>query len=145
VVYNTEYEVFDQWGSFTEVIKPGCLTAILPAADVRFLSDHSGLAMARTASGTLKLQDTPTSLDFTANLDPRQTIASDLMIAIDRGDISQMSWGFCVAPGGDSWNDDFDYRIISRCSEIMDVSAVTSPASPTTEITLDDDLEDSLL
>jgi hypothetical protein len=137
IVYNTPYTVFDPYGSFTEIIAPGALTAILPKSDCRLLFNHTGLCLARTTSGTLTLTDSRKALQFAAGLDPRQSLANDLIIAIQRGDISQMSCCFVVDPAGDSWNSDFSKRVISKFSELVDVSAVTYPASPTTEIMLD--------
>jgi hypothetical protein len=86
----------------------------------------------------LTLTDSPRGLSFAAGLDPRQSLANDLAVAIERGDISQMSVGFQVDPAGDTWNSDFSSRIISKISVLFDVSAVTFPASPTTEIFLDE-------
>ena len=101
-------------------------------ADVRFLFNHDGLPLARTSSGTLKLIDTPKALVATARLDTRQQFANDLAVAIERGDVSQMSVGFTVAD--DEWNPAEDERVINRLSDLLDVSAVTYPASPTTSI-----------
>jgi uncharacterized protein len=141
IMYSTPYTVFDNFGSFTETILPGALTAILPVSDVRLLVNHQGLPLARTKSGTLTLQNTPQALCFSAQLDTRQTIASDLVLAIDRDDVTQMSCGFVV--GDDVWSDDYSTRVIYAFAELFDVSAVTYPASPTTSIEiLEDELPD---
>ena len=132
VVYGTPYTVYDAWGSFIEVVQAGAISSILATADCRFLYNHQGLTMARTSSGTLTLTDTPHALNCSATLDPRQTVASDLVLAIGRGDVNQMSVGFVVAE--DSWNEDFSYRTITRFGELMDVSPVAFPASPTTSV-----------
>jgi HK97 family phage prohead protease len=134
VVYGQSYQVFDRWGSFIETVKSGALTAILPTCDTRFFYNHDGLTLARTTSGTLVLTDTPQSLNCTATLDHRQTAASDLVLAIGRGDINQMSVSFLV--GDDVWDADFENRIITSFAELLDVSAVAIPASPTTSIEL---------
>lgn len=131
------YQVTDSMGTFTESISPGALASILPTSDTRFLVNHEGLALARTASGTLQLHDTSQALEFTAQLDPRQTLASDLAIAIQRGDCSQMSIGMIVAE--DSWADDWSSRTIRSLDSLLDISAVTFPASPTTSIAMVDD------
>jgi hypothetical protein len=134
VIYNEPYTVYDQWGSFTETVKSGAFTAILPTCDCRFLYNHDGLTLARTTSGTLVLTDTPKALNCSATLDHRQTVAADLVLAIGRGDINQMSVGFLV--GNDIWDSDFSHRIITQFAELMDVSAVAFPASPTTSVEL---------
>ena len=71
-------------------------------------------------------------MNCSATLDPRQTVVSDLVLAIGRGDVNQMSVGFVVAE--DSWNADFSYRTITRFGELLDVSPVAFPASPTTSV-----------
>jgi HK97 family phage prohead protease len=135
VIYGAPgYEVWDQFGSFTEVVQAGAVKGILATADCRFLYDHKGLTLARTTSGTLTLTDTPTSLNCVATLDPRQTVAADLALAVGRGDVREMSVGFIV--GADEWSSDFSHRLITRFGELLDLSAVAFPASPTTSIEL---------
>lgn len=133
IVYNAPYSVLDAYGEFEERMHPGVANDVLAKqADVRFLFDHTGLPLARTASGTLTLNDGTNELRFVANLDLRQQLANDLIIAIQRGDISQMSCGFVV--GQDEWNSDYSKREVYRFQQLLDVSAVTYPASPTTSI-----------
>jgi hypothetical protein len=76
--------------------------------------------------------DSESELRFTACLDARQQLANDLAIAIERGDVSQMSCGFIVAQ--DEWDENMEDRTIRRFADLLDVSAVTYPASPTTSI-----------
>lgn len=135
IVYNAPYSVMDMLGEFEERMHPGVVSDVLTQnQDVRFLFDHDGLPLARTTSGTMTLIDGDTSLRFMANLDLRQQLANDLVIAIERGDISQMSCGFVVA--NDEWSDDYTQRDIYRFQQMFDVSAVTYPASPTTNISI---------
>jgi HK97 family phage prohead protease len=117
---------------------PGALKAILATCDTRFLVNHSQelLPLARTRSGTMTLKDTPSALTFKASLDPRMTLAADLAVALERGDVSQMSMAFTAAPGGDSWDSTMTNRTITRFASLTDVSAVTYPCSPTTSIEL---------
>ena len=132
IVYRRPYTVYDEMGHFSETMAPGVAASILSTCDTRFLFEHSGLPLARTSSGTMTLTDTPAALQMAARLDPRITLASDLIHAIERGDVSQMSCGFIVAD--DEWNADYSERTIHSFSELLDVSAVTYPASPTTAI-----------
>lgn len=133
IVYNTPYLVRDMFGEFQETMAPGVASnALASGADVRFLFNHEGLPLARTVSGTLRFDDGPEKLNFTASLDARQQIANDLAIAIERRDVTQMSCGFVVAD--DQWNASMDERTVYRFSDLLDVSAVTYPASPTTDI-----------
>jgi len=133
IVYNQPYTVVDMLGEFTETMAPGVASRALAAgADVRLLINHEGLPLARTTAGTLVLRDGPDALRFEARLDARQSIARDLAIAVQRGDVSQMSCGFVVAR--DQWNDGMTERRVEEFSELLDISAVTYPASPTTSI-----------
>lgn len=136
IVYNTPYQVRDMFGTFEETMLPGVANdALTKGADVRFLFDHAGLPLARTLSGTLVLDTVSTrGLGMTASLDARQSLANDLAVAIERGDVNQMSCGFSVA--ADIWNGDETERSISKFADMFDVSAVTYPASPTTSIEL---------
>ncbi len=132
-VYATSYSVLDHLGEFEETIEPGAATDVLArGADIRFLINHTGLALARTASRTLTVFDTPTALTFEARLDSRSTTSYDLAVAIERGDCDAMSISFRVAR--DKWSKDLTQRTIHSFAEVSDVSAVTYPASPTTSI-----------
>jgi HK97 family phage prohead protease len=133
IMFGARYDVHDAFGTFKERMAPGVARAALAGgADVRFLVNHEGLPLARTISGTLSLTESSTSVDFEARLDARQQIANDLSIAIERGDVSQMSCGFIVAR--DEWDEAMEDRTVLQFRELLDVSAVTYPASPTTSI-----------
>ncbi len=132
VIYRQPYVVADRHGEFTETMLPGVAAHLLHSADCRFLVNHSGLPLARSSAGTLTLTDSPTALRFSATVDTRMRSAKDLVIAIERGDVSQMSVGFVVEQ--DNWNSDMTKREVSRFSSLEDVSAVTYPASPSTSI-----------
>jgi HK97 family phage prohead protease len=135
IMYSAEYRVVDPWGDFVERIHAGSLTDTLArGVDCRLLLNHEGLPMARTTSGTMSLTDTPTALTFRATLDARQQLANDFYIAIQRRDLDQMSVGMIV--GNDEWAEegDTETRDIYGLSDLLDVSGVTYPASPSTSI-----------
>lgn len=133
IVYLADYTVFDMFGKFTERMARGVASELLKrGVDTRFLFNHDDMPLARTTSGTMTLQDGERSLDFEARLDMRQQCANDLVIAIGRGDVTQMSCGFMV--GRDEWDDAMEDRTIYQLADLLDVSAVTYPASPTTSI-----------
>jgi Caudovirus prohead serine protease len=67
-------------------------------------------------------------------LDPRSPTASEVIIAVGRGDVNQTSIGMVVAD--DTWSGDMSHRTINRISELLDVSVVSFPASPTTTVEL---------
>lgn len=135
IVYNTPYVVHDYAGEFRETIHRGAVSDLIAnGVDCRFQFDHSGLPLARTVAGTMDLIDSSTSLNFRARLDARQQLANDVAIAVERGDISQMSVGMIV--GRDQWgvSGDVETRDIYKLNDLLDVSAVTYACSPTTSI-----------
>lgn len=133
IIYNADYSVWDMFGEFTERMAPGVCSEVLKrGVDTRFLFNHDGLPVARTTSGTMTLQDSERSLDFEARLDMRQQLSNDLVIAIERKDVTQMSVGFMTAR--DEWDEAMEDRTVLLFDDLLDVSAVTYPASPTTQI-----------
>ena len=91
--------------------------------------------LGRTTNGTVRAWEDETGL--AVEIDPPSTRwADDLLVSIGRGDISQMSFAFRVAE--DDWEtvDGVDRRTILRFDEIFDVSAVTYPAYPETDVAL---------
>jgi HK97 family phage prohead protease len=135
IVYSTPYSVVDSLGEFKETMAPGCASAVLArGADIRYLVNHTGLPLARTTARTLTLRDTPSGLEFTARLDARSQMANDLYVAVSRGDVSACSIGFVV--GRDTWDKSRtpERRTIHELAELMDISSVTYPASPTTSV-----------
>lgn len=135
IVYDAPYTVADMFGEFEERMHAGCVTDLLGrGVDCRFLHNHGGMAYARTTSGTMDLIDTPGSLDVVVRLDARQQGANDLAIAVERGDENQMSVGMVV--GQDEWGDNgrMETRDVLKLNDLLDVSQVTYPCSPTTHL-----------
>lgn len=136
--YDTGYQVRDWAGSFRETMKPGVADQAIRSTDFNcaFLFNHDGLPLARSTSGTLRIEPTDEGVLSFAELDGRQGAARDLAIAIERRDVYQMSCGFVVDQDEWGWDDDGETRDVVSFSELFDVSAVTYPASPTTSIEL---------
>jgi HK97 family phage prohead protease len=135
IKYDVGYRVFDLFGEFEERMRPGCVSELLArGVDCRLLLNHEGLAMARTTAGTLRLWDTPVEMRMEATLDARQQLANDFAIAVQRGDMTEMSVGMFV--GRDLWGeeDGIETRDVLRLDNLLDVSGVTYAASPTTNI-----------
>lgn len=117
-----------------EVIKRGAFKDAIKRDDVRFLINHDGIPLARTKSGTLNLSEDPRGLLTVADLDKRQGVVNDMFIALERGDLDQMSFGFRMGPGSEQTFTEDDegnvIRTITRVGELFDVSVVTFPAYP---------------
>jgi len=136
--------VFDQatdLGWYQETIDRDALNEC-DLRDVRFLVGHdtSMIPLARSRNNnensTMQLTVTDRGMEIRVDLDiennPR---AKELYSAVQRGDISGMSFMFTVDK--DSWTDtDTDYpkRLIRSISRVLEVSAVAFPAYPQTQI-----------
>lgn len=111
---------------WTEYVKRGAFRkTIKDGADVRLLIDHTGVPLARTKSGTLKLREDDKGLYMEARLDPNNPDAVKMRSALMRGDVSQMSFAFETIK--DAWNKDRTVREL-REVRLHDVSIVTYPA-----------------
>lgn len=135
-VVETWYDMWDMFGLYQEKIAKGAFDKTLAAApDVAFLLNHTGMTMARTTkSKTLQLStDTPGNLVSTAWLNPQRQDCSDLAVAVDDGDVDQMSFAFRIVDW--EWNDDYDQFTIHEVDlDRGDVSAVNYGANPHTSI-----------
>jgi len=124
----------DDLGGFREKIAPGAFKQSLKdGADVRALINHdSNLVLGRTKSGTLRLKEKDEGLHYEVDT-PDTQAARDLVALLDRGDIDQSSFGFRTIK--DSWEetDDGDIRTLEEV-ELFDVSPVTFPAYPDTDV-----------
>lgn len=117
----------------SETIKPGAFTKTLKEADVRALWNHdSNFVLGRNTAGTLELREDSKGL-FTEIAPPDTHWANDLKESIRRRDVTQMSFGFRTIR--DEWHskDDKTERHILEV-ELFDVSPVTFPAYPDTEV-----------
>ena len=124
-------------GGFRERIAPGAFNRTLQnkSSDVRALVNHdSTMVLGRRQNETLQLSVDSTGLKVTIN-PPSTSYAADLMELVKRGDVSQMSFGFIVTPGGESWGveDGIKIRTVSDL-ELLEVSVVSIPAYPDTTV-----------
>jgi HK97 family phage prohead protease len=124
-------------GGFRERIARGAFRKALDQNDdVRLLINHESYpVLARTKSGTLELREDPRGLHVFADVAPTSS-ARDLRMSMQRGDIDQMSFGFTVAEGGDTWTMDGEQivRTVTRVDQLFDVSIVTFPAYQQTSV-----------
>ncbi|MFJ9616710.1 HK97 family phage prohead protease [Streptomyces noursei] len=131
-VTNTPYEMEDFLGAYIERIMPGAFTrSIAEGADVPFKINHSGMTLARTKSGTMRLAEDSRGLHVEADLDPRNPDVLSLQSAMDRRDIDEMSFAFRV--NAQTWSPDWSQREITEVDlHKGDVSAVNYGANPAT-------------
>lgn len=126
-------------GWFTEEISRDALKGA-DLTDVRALLNHDpNVVLGRTLAGTLKIEEDDIGLRYEIDL-PDTQAARDLAVSIERGDISQSSWGFTLRvsdeDNGDEWTrtDGKDHRVIKAVRQVFDVSPVTFPANPDTDV-----------
>ena len=141
IVYNSRTDL----GYFDEIIERGALNGA-DLRDVRFLVNHdvSKIPLARSrnnnANSTMQLTVDDEGMAIRVNLDiMNNSDARNLYSAIERGDISGMSFMFAIPKGGDEWeNLDSDHptRHIKKISNVVEVSAVTFPAYESTSISV---------
>lgn len=99
--------------------------------DVIFQYDHAGMVYARQKNGTLQLSIDDHGLHVRADLS-KTASSRALYDAIAAGLVSEMSFAFTVSE--DSYNKDTHTRTIRKIKKVYDVSAVSIPANPSTEI-----------
>ncbi|RBY82678.1 HK97 family phage prohead protease [Blastococcus sp. TF02A-26] len=130
--YERGYEMWDWYGPYTEVVSAGAGALSLSRnPDVAFLLNHRGMTLARTKSGTLELSEVDEGLRAVARLDTRVTAVRDIQVAVERGDLDEMSFAFRITKG--KWSPNYDeYRIEEYDIDRGDVSIVNFGANPHT-------------
>ena len=132
--------VFDKWSSdlmgFREKINPGAFEKTIKKSDIRALFNHDpNIVLGRTKAKTLKLKEDDTGL-FMEVIPPDTQNARDIMVSIERGDITQQSFAFRTIE--DDWvykKDGSAERTLVEV-DLLDVSPVTYPAYPDTSVAL---------
>ncbi|MBQ1294610.1 MAG: HK97 family phage prohead protease [Clostridiales bacterium] len=102
-------------------------------SDVVFRIDHEGAVYARTSAGTVEVWTDEHGLGNRADLSKTQK-ARDLYEDIKVGNYPKMSFAFTVAE--DHYDRATHTRVIDRIAKVFDVSPVSFPANPTTELSV---------
>lgn len=136
-----------RWGFYEELAK-GCFTKTLKECDARFLLDHdSYYVVSRMTADTLDLREDATGLAVDSDLDVNLSYVKDLKANVRNGNITGMSFGFYVVK--DQWSTE-EVEVsgskepieveVRRILEVrlVEVSAVTFPAYPSTDAGLRD-------
>lgn len=143
--FDDPYVLFEDYNGvkYAEVISPYAFRDA-DMSDVIMQFDHSGKVFARISNGTLIVEPDEHGLFIAADLS-RSQAARDLYEEIQSGLITRMSWAFTVA--ADEYDRDTHTTTITRVKKVFDVSAVSLPADPNTEISarnlLDGEIEQS--
>lgn len=133
------FAVFDSpyplWDGAEEVVKPGAFEGVL-TQDVRALVNHdTTLVMGRTTAGTLLLKQDKTGLWGQIEVNRDDTDAMNLYARVQRGDVSQCSFGFDIER--ETFVDLGDGRCrweIEKVNPLYEVSVCTFPAYEATGV-----------
>jgi len=128
-VFNT---LSEDLGWFREKIAPGAFARSLREnADVRALFNHdANQVLGRSKAHTLTLSEDADGLKV--EIMPPDTVAGrDTVTLVERGDVSQMSFGFITRK--DEWDHENMIRTLIDV-DLFDVSVVTYPAYPDTSV-----------
>ena len=104
-------------------------------SDVVFRVDHTGSVYARSSAGTVEVWPDEHGLATRADLGKTQK-ARELFADIEAGNYPQMSFAFVVAEDGDYFDRKTHTRVITRIAKVFDVSPVSFPANPNTELSV---------
>ena len=127
------YVLFTSDGiDYSERIEPTAFEGA-DLSDVVFRVDHEGPVYARTSAGTVELWTDEHGLGQKTDLGRTQR-ARDLFADIEAGNYPQMSFAFTVAD--EHYDKATHTRVIERIAKVFDVSAVSFPANPTTELSI---------
>lgn len=102
-------------------------------SDVVFRIDHEGRVYARSSAGSVKLWVDSHGLGNETDLS-RTERAKELYADIAAGNYPQMSFAFTVAE--DHYEKETRTRVIDRIAKVFDISPVSFPANPFTELSI---------
>jgi HK97 family phage prohead protease len=127
------YTLFTRDGiDYKEQIQPNAFDDA-DLTDVVFRVDHVGRVYARSSAGTLSVWADEHGLANRTDLSKTQK-SRDLFADIAAGNYPSMSFAFRVADGGDHYDRATHTRVIERIAKVFDVSPVSFPANPGTEL-----------
>jgi len=137
--YEQPYEMYDQFGPYTETVFAGAGAKSLARTDldVCLVLAHDPLRrIARTLNGSLTLRETPHGLQVQApNLDPEDADVAYIAPKLRAGLIDEMSFAFRITKG--VWSPDMsEYRIIEYDIHRGDVAIVGYGANANTQADL---------
>lgn len=114
-VVDSPYVVRDAFGEFEETIRAGAFTKTLKDgnADVALFVNHqhNAIPLATRGDGSLVLSVDP-DLRVVATLNPRRNDVQDVRVAVEDGQLRQMSIGMQVPKARQTWSDDYSKRSV---------------------------------
>lgn len=130
--YNEETEL---WEDTFEEVSPGAVTKSLKENDVRALFNHnSELVLGRAGNNTVTFKDDEIGLWASIEINENDQTALDVYARVERGDINACSFGFRHPKEEVENREDGTTKFILKEVDLLEISAVTFPAYPTTSI-----------
>ena len=130
-VYNSIYQL---WEGATESIAPGAFDNTI-SGDIRALINHdTTLVLGRTTAGTLELKTDSRGLFGRIRINPKDTDAMNLHARVERGDVTQCSFGFFIISEETDYRADGSIHWTLTEVELFEVSCCTFPAYEETSI-----------
>ena len=131
--FNDEYVLFEDYDGtqYKERVLPEAFDKETDMSDVIFVKDHEGTVFARTRNKTLQLSLDDHGLKVSVDLS-KTASARAMYEEIKAGMYDQMSFAFIV--DRDEYDKTNHLRSITHIQKLFDVSAVSFPANPNTDI-----------
>lgn len=127
-------DVYQMWDGYTESIDKHAFDGQLES-DVRCLIDHdTRLVLGRTTAGTLELKVDERGLWGSVLINQDDTEAMNLYARVQRGDVSQCSFGFDITDEEAEHHKDGSTHYTIKAVKLYEVSCCTFPAYQGTEI-----------
>ena len=131
--YTLFEDSYDGW-KYVEIIDRHALDDA-DLSDVIFQYDHQGRVYARNTNNTLHFEANDHGFFIAADLS-KTSLARQMYEDIAVGNVTRMSWAFI--PVEEEYAEDRENKVfttrITRVKKVFDVSAVSYPADPNTEI-----------
>lgn len=130
-VFNSNYEL---WEGASESIAPGAFDNTI-SDDIRALINHdTTLVLGRTTAGTLELRTDSRGLWGRIKINPNDQDAMNLHSRVERGDVSQCSFGFNIISEETEFREDGSVHWTLTEVKVFEVSCCTFPAYEETSI-----------
>lgn len=127
-------DTYELWPGATESVDPHAFDGAL-SDDIRFLIDHeSRLVLGRTSAGTASLTVDDHGLFGSVLINSDDQDALNLYARVQRGDVSQASFGFDILEEETEYRNDGSIHWTIKKVKLYEVSVVTFPAYRDTEI-----------
>ena len=130
-VFNSNYQIT---ADMSESVAPGAFADTL-GDDIRALIDHETMfVLGRNRAGTLELREDTHGLWGSILINPNDQDAKNLYSRVQRGDVTQCSYGFDILEEETEFLPDGSVHWTIKKVKLYEVSVCTFPAYPETNV-----------